>query len=85
MTSQIVTINFFCIKDFLAQFSQLIASFVGASVTGHGIIAGNIAPKCHNLLKLLIPDVRLDLKSNRIIKSQNRFKIQVSGKTRHIL
>ncbi len=33
----------FWIKDFSAQFSRLTASFVGASVIGHGIMAGNIA------------------------------------------
>jgi hypothetical protein len=43
MTSLIVTVNFFHIKGFFAQFSRLIASFVGASVIGHGIMVGNIA------------------------------------------
>jgi hypothetical protein len=36
-------VNFFRIKVFFAQFSHLTASFVGASVKGHGIMAGNIA------------------------------------------
>jgi hypothetical protein len=38
-----VMVIFFCIKVFFAQFSHLIALFVGASVIGHGIMAGNIA------------------------------------------
>jgi hypothetical protein len=34
---------FFCVKVFFTRFSRLIASFVGTSVIGHGIMAGNIA------------------------------------------
>ncbi len=40
MTSPIVMVNFF--GYFSTQFSCLIASFVGASVIDHGIMAGNI-------------------------------------------
>ncbi len=43
MTSQIMTMMFFLIKAFSTWFSSPIASFVGASVIGHGIMAGNIA------------------------------------------
>jgi hypothetical protein len=85
MTSWIVTVIIFLYQGFYAKFSRLIASFVGASVIDHGIMAGNKLAKCHDLLKLLIADVRFDLKSNRIFGSQNRFEIQVSGKTHHIL
>jgi len=51
----------------------------------HVIMAGNIACKMLQFAKLLIADVRFDLKSNWIFKSQERIKIQVSDKTRHIL
>ncbi len=43
MTSQIVTVNFSRIKVFSALFLRLTASFVGASVIIHGIMAENIA------------------------------------------
>ncbi len=44
MTSWIMTVNFFPYQGFFsAPFSRLTASFVGASVIGHGIKAGNIA------------------------------------------
>jgi hypothetical protein len=38
-----ISLIFFHIKVFFTQFSHLIASFVGASVIGRGITAGNIA------------------------------------------
>jgi hypothetical protein len=44
MTSQIILVNFFPYQRFFsASFSRLTASFVGASVIGHSIKAGNIA------------------------------------------
>jgi hypothetical protein len=66
MNSLIVTGNFFLYEGFFALFSCLIASFMGVSVMGHGIIVGNIVCKFCNLLKSLIADVRFDLKSNQI-------------------
>jgi hypothetical protein len=46
------------------------------NVIGHGIMAGNITCKCCDLLKPPSADVRFDLKSNRIFKSQDGFEIQ---------
>ncbi len=44
MTSRIIAVFFFLKKDFFfAWISHLIASFVGESVIGHGIMVGNIA------------------------------------------
>ncbi len=44
MTSRIMSVNFFPYQRFFsALFSRLTASFVGASVIGHGIKVGNIA------------------------------------------
>jgi hypothetical protein len=44
MTSQIMTVNFPLFKGFFIWFSHRIASFMGASVIGHGIMARKIAP-----------------------------------------
>jgi hypothetical protein len=52
MTSRIMTVNFFLIKVFSAQFSRLIASFVGVSVTDYGIMAGNIARQMSQFTKI---------------------------------
>ncbi len=84
MTSQIMTVIFSPIKVFSAQFSCLIASFVGASVIGHGVMTGNIARLMLRFAKSLIADVRFDLKSHRTFESRNGCKMQVGGKTCHV-
>ncbi len=58
---------------------------MGASVIGHGIMGSKKLAKYCDSLKLLIADVRFDLKSNWIFESQNRLEIQASGKRHHIL
>jgi hypothetical protein len=50
VTSQNYAANFFTYKVFIRVIPRLIASFVGASVIGHGILAGIYLAKYHDLL-----------------------------------
>jgi hypothetical protein len=47
--------------------SHLIASFLGESVIGHAILAGNIACKMLQFAKELIVDVSNDIQSSWIL------------------
>jgi hypothetical protein len=48
MTTHIIAVIYFLLRFFSARVSCLIASFVGESVIGHGIMEGNIA--CYNVV-----------------------------------
>ncbi len=61
MTPQSLWQLFSFLRFFFTRFSRLIASFVGASVIGHGIMEGNMACQMSWFANLLITDVRFNI------------------------